>query len=168
MRFDYYARRVKSFCYTRDPDSLDIAMHVYFRIAQLRKEPLLPCLRLLKCPHISQDDFLISSICLFLTPSLKVLDFEKITGVEDKLIGTFLHTLLCEGARIESVSLVGEGLTRDTLGYLGKCTWLRSLVVNGMGRHVGIEVVRSLGRLRGLERLNLDLEESAVVECGWW
>lgn len=162
-RFDYYAKRVKSFCYTRDPDSLDIAMHVYFRIAQLRKAPLLPSLRHLKCPHISQDDFLISSICLFLTPSLKILDFEKITGVEDKLIGTFVHTLLCEGARIESVRLVGEGLTRDTLGYLGRCVWLRSLVVSGMGRHVGVEVVRSLGRIPGLERLELDLEESGLL-----
>lgn len=162
-RFDWYARRVKSFCYTRDPDSLDIAMHVYFRIAQLRKQPLLPSLRHLKCPHISQDDFLISSICLFLTPSLKILDFEKITGVEDKLIGTFLHTLLCEGARIERIELVGEGLTRDTLMYLGRCIHLRSLVVSGMGRYVDLEIVKNLGRIPGLEELDLDLEESGLL-----
>ncbi|KAF9442723.1 hypothetical protein P691DRAFT_680885 [Macrolepiota fuliginosa MF-IS2] len=164
-RFDWYAGRVKSFCYTRDPDSLDIAMHVYFRIAQLRRQPLLPALRHLRCPHISQDDFLISSICLFLTPSLKVLDFEKITGVEDKLIGTFLHTLLCEEARIERVMLVGEGLTKDTLGYLGLCRSLRSLVVTGMGRYVDLEIVRSLGRIPQLEELELDLEESGLLNA---
>lgn len=162
-RFDYYARRVKSFCYTHDPDSLDIAMHVYFRIAQLRQTPLLPSLRHLKCPHMSPDDFLISSICLFLTSSLKFLYFEQITGVEDKLIGTFLHTLLCEGAKIQEVTLIGEGLTRDTLGYLGRCMCLRSLIVRGMGKHVGIEVIRSLGRLPGLERLELDLDESGLL-----
>lgn len=162
-RFNWYARRVKSFCYTRDPDSLDIAMHVYFRIAQLRRQPLLPSLRHLKCPHICQDDFLISSICLFLTPSLKVLDFEKITGVEDKLIGTFLHTLLCEGARIEKIVLVGEGLTKDTLGYLGRCMNLKILVLSGMGRFIDLEIVRSLGRIPGLEELELDLEESGLL-----
>ncbi len=84
-------------------------MHVYFRIAQLRQTPLLPSLRHLKCPHMSPDDFLISSICLFLTSSLKFLYFEQITGVEDKLIGTFLHTLLCEGAKIQEVTLIGRG-----------------------------------------------------------
>jgi len=162
-RFDYYARRVKSFCYIHDPDSLDIAMHVYFRIAQLRSAPLLPSLRHLKCPHMSPDDFLISSICLFLTPSLKFLHFEKITAVEDKLIGTFLHTLLCEGARIQQVTLTGEGLTKDTLGYLGRCVCLRSLILRGMGKHVGIELIRSLGRLSVLERLELDLEESGLM-----
>ena len=162
-RFDYYARRVKSFCYTHDPDSLDIAMHVYFRVAQLRSTPLLPSLRHLKCPHMSPDDFLISSICLFLTPSLKFLHFEKITGVEDKLIGTFLHTLLVEGARIQQVTLIGEGLTKDTLGYLGRCVCLRSLILRGMGKHVGIQLIRSLGRLSVLERLELDLEESELI-----
>ncbi|XP_006455069.1 hypothetical protein AGABI2DRAFT_209334 [Agaricus bisporus var. bisporus H97] len=165
-RFDWYARRVKSFCYSRDPDSLDIAMHVYFRIAQLRRLPLLPSLRHLKCPHISQDDFLISSICLFLTPSLSELNFEKITGVEDKLIGTFLHTLICEEARIERLELVGEGLTKDTLMYIGRLMSLKSLIVNGMGRYVDLEVVKSLGRIPGLEELELDLEESGLLSEG--
>jgi hypothetical protein len=83
--------------------------------------------------------------------------------VEDKLIGTFLHTLLCEGARIERAVLVGEGLTRDTLEYLGRCVYLRSLVVSGMGRHIRMDVVRSLGSIPGLEELELDLEESGLL-----
>jgi len=112
---------------------------------------------------MSPDDFLISSICLFLTPSLKFLRFQKITGVEDKLIGSFLHTLLCEGARIQQVTMIGEGLTKDTLGYLGRCACLRSLILRGMGKHVGIELIRSLGRLSVLERLELDLEESGLL-----
>lgn len=138
-------------------------MHVYFRIAQLRKLALLPCLRHLKCPHISQDDFLISSICLFITPSLRELDFEKITAVEDKLIGTFLHTLLCEEARVERLELIGGGLTKDTLMYVGRLVHLRGLVLTGMGRYVDGEVVRGLGRIPGLEELELDLEESGLL-----
>ncbi len=145
-------------------------MHVYFRLAQLRSKPLLPTLSHLRCCNISQDDFLISSICLFLTPTLKVIDFDRITSVEDKLIGTFMHTLWCDGARVERVRFGGEGLSRDTLSYLG-CgstgagagTWLRSVDVGGMGVSMDLGFVRALGRISGLEELKLNLEGSGLM-----
>ncbi|KAF8179869.1 hypothetical protein BJ912DRAFT_982041 [Pholiota molesta] len=114
-RFEWYARRIRKFSYTRDPDSLDIAMHVYFRLAQLRSTPILPSIRHLHCPSTSQNDFLISGICLFLSPSLQTLEFENISSVEDKLCGTVLYTLFSDGAQMEKVILRGRGLSRDTL-----------------------------------------------------
>ncbi|KAF8905952.1 hypothetical protein CPB84DRAFT_1844591 [Gymnopilus junonius] len=113
-RFDWYARRVRRFSYSRDPDALDIAMHVYFRLAQLHKPPILPSLRYLHCPSTSQRDFLISGICLFLSPSLEALEFNGISNVEDKLCGTMLHTLFCDGAEMEKIILIGRGLSLDT------------------------------------------------------
>ncbi|EDR02634.1 uncharacterized protein LACBIDRAFT_308339 [Laccaria bicolor S238N-H82] len=83
-RFDFYAKRVKNFSYTRDPDHLDIALRVYFRIAQLRTSPILfPSLQHIHCPSISSNDFLISGICLFLSPSLVAVEIGEITIVWD-------------------------------------------------------------------------------------
>ena len=58
-RFDSYTRRIGIFSYTRNPENLDIAMHVYLRLAQLRLTSLLPSLRHLHCPFMNQNDFFI-------------------------------------------------------------------------------------------------------------
>ncbi|TFK22435.1 hypothetical protein FA15DRAFT_671560 [Coprinopsis marcescibilis] len=161
-RFDWYARRVKRFCYSRDPNRLDIAMHVYFRIAQLRSTPLLPSLRHLHCPWISQSDFLISGVFLFLSPSLQSLEFCKITSIEDKLIGTFLHTLHADGADLESIVLRGENLTDGMLDLVLPFSNLRTLEIDGMGPAIELAWLQELGRKPKLEELALDFTNSNI------
>ncbi|RXW15705.1 hypothetical protein EST38_g10149 [Candolleomyces aberdarensis] len=161
-RFDWYARRVKKFCYTRDPDNLDIAMHVYFRMAQLRTSPILPSLRHLYCPEISQQDFLISGVCLFLTPSLQVLEFHKITSVEDKLSGTFLHTLWNDGAQLDTIIFKGSGLSPGTLDLILNFPSLRSLELTGMGPAMELDWLKKVGAMPKLDDLALDFTLSRI------
>jgi len=180
----YYARRVRNFTYARDPDALDIALHVYFRLAQLcpRDVPqgnvlqeswsfdreagyVLPALQHLDCPSTSQQDFLISGICLFLSPSLRSINLGVISSVEDKLNGTILHTLAAEGAKMESIRLRGVGLGQNTLGKL--LAWpdtLRELEVRGMGPGLTSSWVQKVGRMKMLQKLTLDLRESVVLD----
>ena len=161
-RFDWYARRIRRFCYTRDPDHLDIAMHVYFRIAQLRSTPLLPSLRHLHCPSTSQNDFLISGICLFLSPSLQTLQFENISSVEDKLCGTVLHTLASDGAQIEKIILRGKGLSKDTLWMATRFEHLNLLELTGMGESLSPEIVEKIGSLPWITNLAIDFTDSRM------
>lgn len=161
-RFDWYARRVRRFVYRRDPDHLDIAMHVYFRVAQLRSTPLLPSLRHLHCPSTSQNDFLISGICLFLSPSLQTLHFENISTVEDKLCGTVLHTLASDGAQIEKIILGGKGLSSDTLWLAIRFEHLNWLELSGMGEAIDLDIVEEIGSLPWLTKLALDFTGSRM------
>ena len=162
VRFDWYARRIRNFCYTRDPDNLDIAMHVYFRIAQLRSTPLLPSLRNLHCPSTSQNDFLICGICLFLSPSLQSLQFENISTVEDKLCGTVFHTLASDGAQIEKIVLRGKGLSKDTLCMAVRFEHLNSLELSGMGEAINFEIVERIGSLPWMVNLAIDFTDSRM------
>ncbi|KIM36384.1 hypothetical protein M413DRAFT_292532 [Hebeloma cylindrosporum] len=162
MRFDSYARRIRKFVYTRDPDNLDIAMHVYFRLAQLRSTALLPSLRHLHCPAVSQNDFLVSGICLFLSPSLQTLEFESISSVEDKLCGTVLHTLYSDGARMEKVTLRGHGLSWDTLSMAIKFEHLRELELAGMGKSLDLKLLQQIGALPWLVDLAVDFTDSTI------
>ncbi|KAF8965795.1 hypothetical protein BDZ97DRAFT_1729789 [Flammula alnicola] len=161
-RFDWYARRIRKFSYTRDPDSLDIAMHVYFRLAQLRPAPILPSLRHLHCPSTSQNDFLISGICLFLSPSLQTLEFENISSVEDKLCGTVLYTLFSDGAQMEKIILRGRGLSRDTVCMAIKFEHLRELELQGMGESLDMEIMEKIGSLPWLVDLAIDFTNSLI------
>ncbi|KAJ3514811.1 hypothetical protein NLJ89_g2149 [Agrocybe chaxingu] len=161
-RFDWYGRRVRKFSYTRDPDNLDIAMHVYFRLAQLRSTPLLPSLRHLHCPSTSQNDFLISGICLFLSPSLQTLEFENISNVEDKLCGTVLHTLHSDGAPMERIILRGRGLSRDTVCKVIQFEHLKELELAGMGESLDMEILEHIGSLPSLIDLALDFTNSNI------
>ena len=153
---------MRKFCYTRDPDSLDIAMHVYFRLAQLRSTPILPSLRHLHCPSTSQNDFLISGICLFLSPSLQTLEFENISNVEDKLCGTVLHTLHSDGAPMEKVILRGRGLSRDTVYMAIKFEHLKTLELTGMGEALNMEILEKIGGLPWLVDLAIDFTNSGI------
>ena len=137
-------------------------MHVYFRIAQLRSSPLLPSLRHLHCPSTSQNDFLISGICLFLSPSLQSLQFESISSVEDKLCGTVLHTLASDGAQIEKIVLRGKGLSRDTLWMAIRFEHLNSLELSGMGEAVNLEIVERIGSLPWIINLVIDFTDSRM------
>ncbi|KAH6877378.1 hypothetical protein BKA70DRAFT_1207695 [Coprinopsis sp. MPI-PUGE-AT-0042] len=163
-RFDWYGRKVRRFTYTSDPVHLDIAMHVYFRLAQLRpsSQPLLPCLHQLRCPEISQNDFLISGVCLFFTPSLQSLEFGSITGVEDKLTGTFLFTIQMDGAQLENLVLKAKeakevSLTPETLDLILGFESLRSIELEKMGGIITTQWLQELGRKPRLEELTLDL-----------
>ena len=161
-RFDWYARRIRRFCYTRDPDHLDIAMHVYFRLAQLRSTPLLPSLRILHCPSTSQNDFLISGICLFLSPSIQTIQFEHISSVEDKLCGTVLHTLASDGAQVEKIILRGKGLSKDTLWMATRFEHLNLLELTGMGESLSLEILEKIGSLPWLADLAIDFTDSRI------
>ena len=162
-RFDWYARRIRRFCYTRDPDHLDIAMHVYFRLAQLRSNPLLPSLlRILHCPSTSQNDFLISGICLFLSPSIQTIQFEHISSVEDKLCGTVLHTLASDGAQVEKIILRGKGLSKDTLWMATRFEHLNLLELTGMGESLSLEILEKIGSLPWLADLAIDFTDSRI------
>lgn len=161
-RFDWYALKVRKFSYTRDPDSLDIAMHVYFRLAQLRSAPILPSLRHLHCPSTNQSDFLISGICLFLSPSLQTLELGGITAVEDKLCGTILYTLFSDGAQMEKIYLRGKGLSRETLHMAIQFEHLRELELQGMGKTLDMEVLEQIGRLPWLVDLAIDFTNSLI------
>ncbi|KAF8816030.1 hypothetical protein BYT27DRAFT_7077944 [Phlegmacium glaucopus] len=162
-RFDYYARRLRKFCYTRDPENLDIAMHVYFRLAQLRPTPLLRSLRHLHCPFMSQSDFLISGICLFLSPSLQSLQLENISNVEDKLCGTVLHALGSDGAQIEKIVLRGNGLSMDTVWKAVRFEHLNLLELSGMGKAISLEIMEKIGSLPWLVNLVIDFTESPMA-----
>jgi len=159
-----YAGRVRRFCYARDPPELDIAMHVYFRLAQLRSTPMLPSLRHLYCPSTSQDNFLVSGICLFLSPSLQSIELGDISNMEDKLCGTVLHTLLSEGAQMEKIVLRGRKLTRDTIGMAIKFENLRVLTLTGMGETLNMDFIEKIGSLPWLLELGLDFTNSPVTE----
>ncbi|TFK31617.1 hypothetical protein BDQ12DRAFT_693865 [Crucibulum laeve] len=161
-RFDWYACRVRTFSYARDPDALDIAMHVYFRIAQLRHTPLLPALQHLYCPSTSQSDFLISAICLFLTPSLQSIKFEDITNIEDKLVGTFLHTLLTDGASLDDITLRGHGLSKDSLSFVAEFPSLQALELSGMGENLDLNLVKKIGNLGHLKDLVIDFSNCPI------
>ena len=161
-RFDWYGRRVRKFTYTRDPDALDIAMHVYFRLAQLRATPLLSSLRHLHCPSMRQNDFLISGVFLFLSPSLQVLELENISNVEDKLCGTVLHTLHSDGASMQKVVLRGQGLSKDSLNLAISFDHLRGLELHGMGEALNMEILERIGSMASLVELSLDFTESSV------
>ena len=137
-------------------------MHVYFRIAQLRSTPLLPSLRHLHCPSTNQNDFLISGICLFLSPSLQSLQFENISNVEDKLCGTVLHTLASDGAQIEKIVLRGKGLSRDTLWMAIRFEHLNMLELSGMGEAINLEIVERIGSLPWLVNLAIDFTDSRM------
>ena len=137
-------------------------MHVYFRIAQLRSTPLLPSLRHLYCPSTSQNDFLISGICLFLSPSLQTLQFENISSVEDKLCGTVLHTLASDGAQIEKIVLRGKGLSRDTLWMTIKFDRLNSLELSGMGEALNLDIVEKIGSLPWMSNFAIDFTDSRM------
>lgn len=137
-------------------------MHVYFRIAQLRSTPLLPSLRHLQCPYTNQNDFLISGICLFLSPSLQTLQFENISNVEDKLCGTVLHTLATDGAHIEKIILRGKGLSRDTLLMAIQFEHLNLLELSGMGEAINLEIVERIGSLPWLDNLAIDFTDSRM------
>lgn len=137
-------------------------MHVYFRVAQLRTTPLLPSLRHLHCPAISQQDFLISGICLFLSPSLQTLEFEQISNVEDKLCGTVLHTLYSDCAPMEKIVLRGRGLSNDTLNMVLRFDHLRALDLNGMGDVLSMDFLEKIGSLSSLTDLALDFMESSI------
>ncbi len=153
---------MRKFTYTRDPDALDIAMHVYFRLAQLRMTPLLPSLRHLHCPSIRQNDFLISGICLFLSPSLQVLELENISHVEDKLSGTVLHTLISDGAPMQKVVLRGQGLSKDTVNLAIRFDHLRGLELHGMGKTLNMEILERIGSMASLVELSLDFTDSSI------
>ena len=137
-------------------------MHVYFRLAQLRSAPLLPSLRHLHCPAVNQSDFLISGICLFLSPSLQTLEFESISSVEDKLCGTVLHTLYSDGARMEKIILRGQGLSRDTLCMAIKFEHLRELELGGMGKSLDLPLLEEIGALPWLIDLVVDFTNSTI------
>ncbi|KAF9484254.1 hypothetical protein BDN70DRAFT_825915 [Pholiota conissans] len=162
-RFDWYARRIRKFSYMRDPDSLDIAMHVYFRLAQLCSSPILPSLRHLQCPSTSQGDFLISGICLFLSPSLQTLEFENISSVEDKLCGTALYTLFSDGAQMEKIVLRGRGLSKDTLSLAIRFEGLRELELQGMGLSLDMQILEEIGKLPWLVDLAIDFTNSSIT-----
>lgn len=137
-------------------------MHVYFRVAQLHTGPLLPALRHLYCPDISQGDFLISGVCLFLSPSLQTLEFFKITPVEDKLTGTFLHTLWTDGAQLETISFRGNGLSPGTLDLILNFDSLRSLELTGMGAAFELQWLKKLSMMPKLDDLALDFTDSRI------
>ena len=137
-------------------------MHVYFRIAQLRTTPLLPSLRHLHCPAISQQDFLISGICLFLSSFLQTLEFEQISNVEDKLCGTVLHTLYSDCAPMEKIVLRGRGLSTDTLNMVLRFDHLRALDLNGMGDVLSMDLLEKIGSFPSLTELALDFMESSI------
>ena len=137
-------------------------MHVYFRIAQLRSTPLLPSLRHLHCPSTSQNDFLISGICLFLSPSLQTIQFENISSVEDKLCGTVLHTLASDGAQVEKIILRGKGLSKDTLWMATRFEHLNLLELAGMGESLNLEIVEKIGSLPWLADLAIDFTDSQM------
>ncbi|KAF4613157.1 hypothetical protein D9613_010806 [Agrocybe pediades] len=162
-RFDLYASRVRKFSYARDPPDLDIAMHVYFRLALMRSKPMLPSLRQLFCPSTSQDNFLVSGIFLFLSSSLQRIEIGDISPMEDKLCGTVLHTLSSEGAQLEKIALRGHGLTKDTLGLAAKFQSLRELEVIGMGPSLTMEFLEEIGALPWLVELALDFTDSTLT-----
>ena len=138
-------------------------MHVYFRLAQLHPPPLLPNLRHLYCPSTSQPDFLISGICLFLSPSLQCLDFGNISSVEDKLCGTLLHTLHCDGAEMEKIFLKGMGLSPDTISMVVKFEHLKVLELVGMGKALTLDVLEKIGALPWLVDLVLDFTDNDTI-----
>ncbi|EDR05849.1 uncharacterized protein LACBIDRAFT_302398 [Laccaria bicolor S238N-H82] len=139
-RFEFYAKRVKNFSYIRDPDHLDIALHVYFRIAQLRASPILfPSLQHIRCPSISSNDFLISGICLFLSPSL--------VAVEMGLVKIILR---------------GEGLGKETMSLIPRFGRLRVLELGGMGKSLRLPSLERVGALSALTGLEVDFINSPI------
>ncbi|KAF9045199.1 hypothetical protein BJ165DRAFT_1528104 [Panaeolus papilionaceus] len=162
-RFDFYARRIRRFRYTRDPEQLDIAMHVYFRLAQLRQNPLLPSLRHLICPSIKQKDYLVPGIFLFLGPAIQTIELRGISSIEDKLTGTVLHTLLAEDARIGALTLNGHGLSKDTIILATKFRQVRTLELRGIHPKMDIDVIKNVASLPWLTDLKIDLEGPGIT-----
>lgn len=157
-RFDWYARRVKTFCYTGNPLGQAVAKHVYFRVSQLHSTPLLPSLQHLQFRHSTQNDFLTLGVCLFLSPSLQSIEFDGIKS--DKLCGTFFDALICESAPLQSVILRGQGLSKDTLDLVIRFQDIRSLEIDGS--FVDIDWLKRAGALPSLIHLNLNFIDSPI------
>jgi hypothetical protein len=158
-RFDWYARRVKTFCYTGNPLGQAVAKHVYFRVSQLQgSTPLLPSLQHLQFRHSTQNDFLTLGVCLFLSPSLKSIEFDGIKS--DKLCGTFFDALICESAPLQSVTLRGQGLSKDTLDLVIRFQDIRSLEIDGS--FIDIDWLKRAGALPSLLHLNLNFNDSSI------
>ncbi|PPQ68467.1 hypothetical protein CVT24_005564 [Panaeolus cyanescens] len=162
-RFDFYAPRVRKFKYTRDSEQLDIAMHVYFRLAQLRPNPLLPALQHLVCPSVKQKDYLVPGIFLFLGPAIQTIELRGISSIEDKLTGTVLHTLFAENARVGTLVLNGHGLSNDTITLATKFQHLHTLEIRGIHPKMDINVIREVAALPWLTDLKIDLEGPGIT-----
>ncbi|KAH9474473.1 hypothetical protein JR316_0012932 [Psilocybe cubensis] len=156
-RFNWYAQRVRRFTYNRDPPELDIALHTYFRLAQLHPEPLFPNL------HILQADFLVSGICLFFCDSLRELTLDTLTEVEDKLCGTVLDSLSEIGARLQKIVLNGIGLSRDTVRMVLNFDSVRHLELEGMGQAINMEILEGICALQNLSFLAIDFKNSILL-----
>lgn len=162
-RFDWYAQRVRRFTYSRDPPELDIALHTYFRLAQLHPAPLFPSLRSLHCPVTNQAEFLVSGICLFFCESLRELELDMLTSVEDKLSGTVLDSLCEIGARMRKIALKGSGLSRETVRMVMGFESLRELELDGMGEAINVEILEGICALQNLSVLAIDFTESILL-----
>lgn len=157
-RFDWYARRVKTLCYTGNPLGQAVAKHVYFRVSQFHSTPLLPSIQHLQFRHSIQNDFLTLGVCLFLSPSLQSVEFDGIKS--DKLCGTFFDALICESAPLQSVTLRGQGLSKDTLDLAIRFQGIRSLEIDGS--FIDVDWLKEAGALPSLLHLNLNFLDSPI------
>ena len=128
-------------------------------MSQLHSTPLLPSLQHLQFRHSTQNDFLTLGVCLFLSPSLQSVEFDGIKS--DKLCGTFFDALICESAPLQSVTLRGQGLSKDTLDLAIRFQDIRSLEIDGS--FIDIDWLKEAGALPSLLHLNLNFIDSPIL-----
>ena len=82
--------------------------------------------------------------------------------MEDKLCGTFLYTLLNDGAELVKIILRGEGLGKETMALIPRFERLGVLELGGMGESLSLQWLESVGSLSALIDLDLDFIDSPI------
>jgi hypothetical protein len=93
---------------------------------------------------------------------LVAVEIGEITSVEDKLCGTFLYTLLNDGAELVRIVLKGEGLGKETMALIPRFERLRVLKLGGMGESLSLPWLERVGALSALVDLDLDFIGSPI------
>ena len=90
------------------------------------------------------------------------VEIGEITSVEDKLCGTFLYTLLNDGAELVKIIFRGEGLGKETMALIPRFERLRVLELGGMGESLSLPWLERVGALSALIDLDLDFIDSPL------
>ncbi|RDB17299.1 hypothetical protein Hypma_001919 [Hypsizygus marmoreus] len=105
-RLNWYARRIKSF-HLKIQSTPDISPLTYIQLAQslTRSIPLLPSLRTLHAPSVSQLS--LPNVAFVLSPSLERVDIEGLTP-DDHIVKPFFSALGQRANGVQSLTLRGQ------------------------------------------------------------
>lgn len=131
-----------------------IAQFTYVRLIQLRRSPLLPTLRQLRCPSV---DLTLPTTLFLLSPTLEHIELLDIPAAQDHLVGSFLSALADELPALKHLTLHGH-LSQHLLSYIPSLRNLSSLKLwEGKGSPKQELSLEEIGELPHLTNLVINL-----------